>query len=52
LQSLIEQCYDDGGYDDIDYAVEPKPPLAPAAARWAAQLLRRSGRRPLRKRKS
>jgi hypothetical protein len=41
LQSLIEQCYADGGYDDIDYGRPPEPPLAPAEARWAAQLLRR-----------
>lgn len=52
LQLLIEQCYDDGSYDDIDYVAEPKPPLPPAAARWAAQLLRRAGLRPPRKRKS
>jgi hypothetical protein len=52
LQSLIEECYEDGGYDDIDYGVEPEPPLPKAAARWAAQLLRRTGRRPSRNRKS
>jgi hypothetical protein len=52
LQTLVEQCYEDGGYDDIDYAVSPKPPLAPADARWATQLLRRTGRRPSRKRPS
>jgi hypothetical protein len=46
LQSLVEQCYEDGGYDDIDYTAEPEPPLPPAVARWAAQLLRRTGRRP------
>jgi hypothetical protein len=52
LQSLIDQCYEDGGYDDIDYGVEPEPPLPPAAARWAATLLRRAGRRPSRRGKS
>jgi hypothetical protein len=52
LQAVIEQCYEDGGYDDIDYRVEPVPPLSPGAARWAARLLRRAGRRPARKRKS
>jgi hypothetical protein len=51
LQSLIEQCYEDGGYDTIDYRAEPVPPLAPAAARWADQLLRRAGYRMPRKRK-
>jgi hypothetical protein len=52
LQALVDQCYEDGGYDDIDYAAEPEPPLSTAAARWAAALLRRTGRRPPRKRKS
>jgi hypothetical protein len=45
LQTLIDQCYEDGGYDDIDYAVPADPPLPPAASRWAAQLLRRTRRR-------
>jgi hypothetical protein len=52
LQSLVERCYEDGGYDDIDYAAEAEPPLPPAAARWAAQLLRRTGHRASRKGKS
>jgi hypothetical protein len=52
LQALVDQCYEDGGYNDIDYATDPEPPLSDAAARWAAQLLRRSGRRPSRRRKS
>ena len=51
LQALIEQCYEDGAYDDIDYTIEPEPPLSPADARWAAQLLRRAGLRVGRKRK-
>lgn len=51
LQSLVDQCYADGGYDDIDYAAEPEPPLSGAAGRWAVQLLRRAGHRP-RKHKS
>jgi len=52
LQALLEQCYENGGYDDIDYTTSPEPPLPPATARWAAQLLRRAGRRspPRRKR--
>jgi len=52
LQALIKQCYDNGGYDDIDYTADFEPPLAPAANRWAAQLLRRAGRLPVRKRRS
>jgi len=52
LQTLVEQCYEDGGYDDIDYSAEPKPPLSRGDARWAAQILRRTGHRPSRRRKS
>jgi hypothetical protein len=51
LQTLMTQCYEDGGYEDIDYAAKPEPPLSGATARWAAQLLRRARRRP-RKRKT
>ena len=51
LQALLDQCYENGGYDDIDYAIAPDPPLPAAAARWAAQLLRRAGRRRSRKRR-
>ena len=51
LQAMIERCYEDSGYDDIDYAEELRPPLPPATARWAAQLLRRTHRRPARKRR-
>jgi hypothetical protein len=50
LQFLLGQCYADGGYDDIDYAAEPLPPLSAAQARWAARLLRHAGRRPARRR--
>jgi len=46
LQALIEQCYRNGGYDgDIDYGVEPDPPLASEDAGWADALLRQAGRR-------
>jgi hypothetical protein len=50
LQALIDQCYRNGGYDDIDYASAPQPPLAPPDARWASRLLRDLGLRPGRKR--
>ncbi len=46
LQALLELCYEDGGYDDLDYAAQPQPPLSEAASRWADQLLRRARRRP------
>jgi hypothetical protein len=46
LQTMIEQCYRNGGYDDdIDYEAEPVPPLAPEDARWADALLREQRRR-------
>jgi hypothetical protein len=46
LQSLIELCYRNGGYDDdIDYQKEPDPPLGADDARWADELLRKQGRR-------
>jgi hypothetical protein len=50
LQALLDKCYENGGYDDVDYNTAPEPPLAPTAARWAAQLLRQAGRRRTRKR--
>jgi hypothetical protein len=49
LQALIEECYRNGKYeDDIDYQVDPYPPLDPSEARWADALLRKLGRRPRR----
>jgi Protein of unknown function (DUF4058) len=41
LQVLINQLYDRAGYDfEIDYTVEPLPPLSQANAIWADALLR------------
>ncbi len=46
LQALIDQCYRNGGYDaDLDYTVDPNPPLDPPEAAWAEALLRSQGRR-------
>jgi len=46
LQALIDQCYRNSGYDeDIDYKVEPEPPLDADNATWADALLRGQGRR-------
>jgi hypothetical protein len=45
LQLVVDQCYRNGGYDDIDYADEPEPRLTKADARWADTLLRKQGRR-------
>jgi hypothetical protein len=46
LQAALDQCYRNGRYDqDIDYKKEPDPPLDPAEASWANELLRGQGRR-------
>ena len=45
LQLLVDQSYKNGGYEDIDYRRDPDPPLAPADAAWADELLRAAGRR-------
>jgi len=45
LQTLVEQCYENGGYDTIDYRPEPHPPLAAEDAGWVDELLREKGRR-------
>ncbi len=43
LQALIDQCYENGGYDTIDYNQPPVPPLDPEAAAWAEKWLRAKG---------
>ena len=45
LQSLLEQTYRTGRYDDIDYKEEAEPPLEGDDAKWADNLLRQGGRR-------
>jgi hypothetical protein len=45
LQAIIELCYRNGRYDDIDYAKDPVPPLAPPDAAWADELLKSKGLR-------
>jgi Protein of unknown function (DUF4058) len=45
LQPILEQCYRNGGYDDIDYTAEPDPPLPSEDARWVDALLREQARR-------
>jgi hypothetical protein len=45
LQAQLNQCYEEGRYDDIDYRDEPDPALEPDDARWADELLRLAGRR-------
>lgn len=43
LQSLIGQCYEEGGFDTINYAKPPVPPLGGEDAGWAAELLKAEG---------
>lgn len=45
LQAILDQCYRNGGYDDIDYRVPPSPPLDRDDAAWADSLLREQGLR-------
>jgi hypothetical protein len=45
LQGLIELCYRNGRYDDLDYRQPPAPPLEPADEQWADELLRSRGLR-------
>jgi Protein of unknown function (DUF4058) len=45
LQAIVEQCYRNGSYDDIDYRGEPDPPLSPLDEPWADTLLREQGKR-------
>jgi Protein of unknown function (DUF4058) len=45
LQAILDQCYRNGGYDDIDYRNEPDPPLSADDAMWADILLREQNRR-------
>ncbi|MEX0701345.1 MAG: DUF4058 family protein [Planctomycetales bacterium] len=41
LQAVLNDAYDRGGYDIIDYRKPPQPPLAGELAEWADQLLSR-----------
>jgi Protein of unknown function (DUF4058) len=45
LQPLLGQAYSNGRYENIDYRVEPAPPLQGEDASWANALLREKGRR-------
>ncbi len=45
LQALIDQCYQNGRYDDINYRIAPNPPLDPEDAAWADHFLRSLGLR-------
>lgn len=45
LQALIDQCYRNGRYDDLNYQAQPAPPLDSHDAAWADELLRSKGLR-------
>ena len=45
IQAVVDQCYRNGGYDDIDYTDEPDPRLKKSDAAWANALLGEQGRR-------
>ena len=43
LQEALQRAYDAAGYRSYIYSSTPDPPLPPADARWAAELLRHAG---------
>ncbi|MCY2963552.1 MAG: DUF4058 family protein [Planctomycetota bacterium] len=45
LQPLLDDCYRDGRYSQINYSVDPSPPLGVDDAHWADALLRDKGLR-------
>ena len=45
IQPLIDQCYRNGRYYDLDYKADPVTPLDATDAAWSDQLLRSKGLR-------
>lgn len=45
LQALIDEVYVQGRYCQLDYGIDPVPPLPAGEAKWAQELLQTSGRR-------
>lgn len=45
LKAIVDQCYENGGYDNTDYRRPPEPPLDPPEDAWAEELLRSKGLR-------
>lgn len=43
LQALIDRCYKNGRYDDIDYKADPEPPLSKEDALWMDSRLKEKG---------
>jgi hypothetical protein len=46
LQLLVDRCYANGRYDDLDYRVDPNPPLCVEEATLADAMPRDKGLRP------
>lgn len=45
LHLLVDQCFEDGGYNALDLSGDPKPPLTGADAQWLDDCLRQAGLR-------
>ncbi len=45
LQALIDRCYTNGAYDDLDYSQEPDPPLSRSDQAWSHEWLSKQGKR-------
>jgi hypothetical protein len=45
LQALVDRCYQNGRYDDIDYRRDTAQPLSADDARWTQELLASQGQR-------
>lgn len=45
IQPLIDQCYRNGLYEELDYNADRVPPLDAADAAWSDELLRSKGLR-------
>jgi hypothetical protein len=45
IQKLVDQAYDEAGFDDINYRQPCVPPLDEPDAAWADELLKTAGRR-------
>lgn len=45
LQPLVDQCYENGRYQTLDYRQPPDPPLAGDDAAWAERVLHDAGKR-------
>jgi hypothetical protein len=45
LQKLLDEVYETGRYESIDYGQRCEPPLEGADAVWAEEILKAAGRR-------